>query len=940
MKRALPKIEVDCLGGLRLSLGTQPLSLTSAKAQVLICYLAISGRPHSREELSGLLWSELPEAAARANLRTMLPKLRKALGTHLKVSRDTVALSGYRLDVELFLSKLSHLEGEPDITQLQEAVKLYRGDLLEGVQIEGAPLFDEWLAGQRERFKQLAVGALHALATHHIARQEYTAATDMLSRLLGLEPWREDGHRQLMTMLAVSGQRDAALQQYQRCCQVLDESLGIEPSAETRELYDRILAGQLAACAPAPQSSLPRPLTPVLGRGTELGQLAELLIASDSRLITLHGPGGVGKTRLALAAAAEHLNSFEDGVHFINLAVITNSERVVAAISEVLGVDEGIKTLQAYLHDKHLLLVLDNFEQVIAAAPLVSELLTRCPKIRVLVTSRRVLDVRGERRFAVSPLAVPNLAQFPVTQDLMRYPAVALFCERAQQAKPGFGLTESNAPTIATICVRLDGLPLALELAAARIRALSPQQILERLSDRMKLLSGGSRDLEPRQRTLHNAIAWSYDLLGQEARCLFEQLGVFVGGITLEAAGAVCGNTDTLDILEGITALLDASLLHASEDRFEMLESIREFALTTLTERGGLALARQRHTGYYLALVEHARLTGKEQAVWIERLTVEQDNLRAALRWTLQEGAVNPGLRLAGGLWRYWHMRGHLSEGRMWTEALLGLPGESVSAARADTLNGAGVFAWMQADYECARARLLECLTIRQTLGDTVGIAVTLNNLGVVAYLQEAYAEAQQLYEETLALYREQSDPLRMASTLGNLGIVLYMQDDLERARAINEEVLTCFRSLEDDWSIATTLNNLARVLKRQGDTAQAAALINEGLVLGRQVGAARTLVDLVEKAAGLLVNQMPEVAARLWGAAEAYRERLGAPMEVTSKRGYREDLQRAEKRLNPADFAAAWAKGRRMDFDEAVSLALVATTPGESVLYSRSQSQ
>lgn len=936
MKRALPKIEVECLGGLRLSLGTQPLSLSSAKAQVLICYLAISGRPHSREELSGLLWSELPEAAARANLRTMLPKLRKVLGTHLEVSRDRVALSGYRLDVALFLNKLSHLEGEPDMTQLQEAVRLYRGDLLEGVHIEGAPLFDEWLAGQRERFKQLAVGALHALATHHIERQEYTAATDMLSRLLGLEPWREDGHRQLMTMLVLSGQRDAALQQYQRCCQVLDEALGIQPSAETTELYDRILSGQLAACQSVTPSSLPRPLTPVLGRGTELAQLAGLLSTPDSRLITLHGPGGVGKTRLALATAAEQLHTFRDGVHFVNLAVITNPERVIAAITESFGIDEGFASLRAYLRDKHLLLVLDNVEQVVAAAPDVSTLLGHCPKLKVLVTSRRALDVRGERRFAVAPLAVPNLVRLPDTDELMAYPAVALFCERAQVARSGFVLSEANAPAVATICVRLDGLPLALELAAARLRVLSPQQILERLSNRMRLLSGGARDLEPRQRTLHNAIAWSYSLLGVEERYLFEQLGVFIGGITLEAAEAVCGSnhSETFDVLEGISALLDASLLHTSEDHFEMLETIREFALVALTERGSLAVTRRRHACYYLSLVESASFTGKEQAIWLERLTSEQDNLRTALRWTIEQGEVSMGLRLAGGLWRYWHIRGHISEGQMWTETLLEMPGEQVSAARADTLNGAGVFAWMRADYQQARMRLLECRSIRQTLHDTVGVAVTLNNLGVVAYLQEAYAEAQRLYEETLTLYQKQDDPIRRASTLGNLGLVLYMQDELERARAINEEVLSLFRKLGDDWSVATTLNNLARVLKRQGESVKAAALLNEGLVLGQQVGAPRTLVDLVEKVAGLLVNQVPESAAQLWGAAEAYRERLGAPMEVISRRGYTEDLQCLKVRLNPAVFLAAWTEGRNMDFDEAVSLALLAVTPDKPVCH------
>lgn len=368
------KMKLDCLGGLRLTLNGKPLALPSLKARLLLCYLAVSGRPHTREALAGLLWSEMSEEAARANLRTMLPKLRQALGSYVTIGRDTVAFDragAYRLDVELFLNNLTGLAGDADIPRLREAVDLYRGDFLADVHPEGAPLFEEWLLGQRERLKGLAVGALHVLAAHHTERQEWVAATDYLGRLLALEPWREDSHRQLMTMLALSGQRDAALAQFGACRRTLREELGLEPSAETVKLYEKISSGSLGAQPPLiPRPRLPAPLTPLLGRADELAQLGERLKRSGQRLITLHGPGGVGKTRLALAVASELADSFGDGVHFASLAAVTDPERVLATVAESLSLTDrgldGLGGLEESLRHKHLLLVLDELTETFA----------------------------------------------------------------------------------------------------------------------------------------------------------------------------------------------------------------------------------------------------------------------------------------------------------------------------------------------------------------------------------------------------------------------------------------------------------------------------------------------------------------------------------------------------------------------------------------------
>lgn len=654
-------------------------------------------------------------------------------------------------------------------------------------------------------------------------------------------------------------------------------------------------------------------------------------------MLTLRGPGGVGKTRLALAAAAALVDQFADGVHLVSLASITDPGLVWPAVAQSLGLKpqaEALDSLKEHLRHQQLLLVLDNFEQVIPAAPALSELLSSGPGLKLLVTSRRVLNLYGEHSFLVPPLAVPDLARLPALAVLRENPAVALFCERARAVRPSFELSEANASTVATICVRLDGLPLALELAAARIRVLEPGALLTRLSRSLELLTSGPQDASARQRTLRGAIAWSYNLLSPQEQRLFTALGVFTGGATPAAIAAVCHpdapTESQLDaptesqLLEHLSALLDASLLQQAQGRFSMLETIRAFALEEEATKGTLPQTKARHAGYFLALTRQAQLTGPEQEAWLARLNLERDNLRAALQWALDQGQTEAALASAAALWRYWHMQSHLSEGRAWLEGALALPGAAESLARAEALSGAGVLAWMQSDYQQARRRLLESLAIRQRLGGE-GVAHTLNNLGVVSYLQEAYTEARDEFEESLALYRQQGDTLGAARPLGNLSLVVYLQGDLERARTICEEVLAIFRREGEVWSIVTALNNLARVVKRQGEQAYAAALLEEGLRLGRRIGAGRVLADLLEKTAGLLASDTPLYAARLWGAAEAYRQRIGAPMETVSHRDYQHDLKTARAASCPVSFDAAWTMGQALDFDQAADEALEA---------------
>ncbi len=633
-----------------------------------------------------------------------------------------------------------------------------------------------------------------------------------------------------------------------------------------------------AATHPAPPSNLPAPPTPLIGREREVADAQEALRRGDaSRLLTLVGPAGVGKTRLGLAVAAEILPDVADGVFLVVLAPLTDPTLVAAAIAGALGLHErGGQPLQealvAYLRDKRILLLLDNFEHVVAAAPVLADLLAACPHLRLLVTSRSPVHVRGERVRPVPPLAVPDPASMPPLDTLATIPAVALFVERATAVAPDFALVSENAVAVAAICRRLDGLPLAIELAAARVTLLPPHALLERLEYRLPLLVGGACDLPERQQTLRAAIAWSYDLLHAGEQALFRRLGVFAGGVALAAVEAVCGVGGDLegDALAWLTGLVDKSLLQRAEGpggepRVGMLETLREYARERLVAHGELEATERAHAAYYLALAERAEpeLTGPGQAVWLARLEREHDNLRAALRWSREGGEVEVGLRLAGALWRFWYTRGHISEGRRWLEPLLDDRREAVSTVRARALNGAGNLAWVHGDYARARTAHEKSLTLRRALRDTQGIAMALGNLGLVAkatgdlqpirkIVREAYAaaervfrhfpdrllaQARRLLQESLALWRELGDTWGIALALSNLGLVIQNQGDDGLAEALYTESLALRQQRGDTAGIALSLDNLGNLAYMQGNLARAKTLHEESLTLKREVG-------------------------------------------------------------------------------------------------------
>jgi predicted ATPase/DNA-binding XRE family transcriptional regulator len=736
-----------------------------------------------------------------------------------------------------------------------------------------------------------------------------------------------------------------------------DERASLVASVPARGVGDLAHHNEIAA------STMPASLTPLVGREREVEEIDGLLRAAAVRLLTLTGPGGIGKTRLAVEVAQNAVGDFPDGVSFAPLAPLGDAALVMPTVSQVLGLREagGVRPLEAvrqHLREKRSLLVLDNFEHVVEAAPEVVDLLGSCPNLTVLVTSRASLRVRGEREYSVSPLAVPDPARMPEAEALAETPAAKLFVERARAASPAFELRQANAAAVAAICWRLDGLPLALELAAAQTRFLGPTALLSRLDQALQ--AGGARDLPERQRTMRTTLDWSHGLLSEQERTLFRRLSVFAGGWTLEAAEVVgaadeVGTEDVMVLLGGLVeqSLVVAETTPEGGTRYRMLEPVRQYAMGRLRESGEADEARRRHAGYYLALAERARpkLRGRDEGVWLDRLEAELGNLRAAIGWPLEAGDAEIALRLVAELWWLWYKRGYVSEGRRWLEEALGKSASPIPA-RAEALNGAGALARIQADYEQAQKWLEESLTLRRELGDKKGTADTLINLGTVAFDRGDYPRSAALDDESLSLSRELGDTWGIALALNNLGVTVRAQGDLAEAASLGEESLGLFRELEDRAGIATVLSNLGEVAEEEGEYGKAAAFYQESLDLYQELGEKRGIAlltgrlgriariqadygraaalydeslllhrelgdrlgisqDLEGMAAVRAACGQPEPAVRLWAAAEALREAIGAPPKDVERARYEPLVANAREALGEEAFANVWAEGR-----------------------------
>jgi predicted ATPase/class 3 adenylate cyclase/DNA-binding CsgD family transcriptional regulator len=649
-------------------------------------------------------------------------------------------------------------------------------------------------------------------------------------------------------------------------------------------------------------NNLPLQPTPFIGREKEVEAVQQLLLSESSRLVTLTGPGGVGKTRLGLQVAANQASHFTDGTWFVSLAPISDPDLVIPAISQTLGLREArdqapLEYLKRSLHKNKTLLLLDNFEQVVNAALSVADLLADCPRLKVLVTSREGLHVRAEREFPVPALALPDSKHLPDLGALSQYEAVALFLERAQAVKPDFQMTNANAGAVADICIRLDGLPLAIELAAARLKLLPPQALLKRLSHRLLVLTGGSRDLPSRQHTLRNTIQWSYDLLTEREQRLFRWLSIFVGGCMLEAAAAVCSAPGSLgmDILEGVTSLLDKSLLQQTElegeePRLLLLETLREYGLEVLETQGEREAAHQAHTTYYLALAEQAKpkLEGAEQGIWLERLEREHDNLRAVLEWALEQGTDEQeskrraiALRLSAALEPFWEMRGYHSEARTYLERVLtSSEGESASL-RANVLPAAAHAAYLVGDYERAEVLAQHGLALSRELNDTHGVARCLSVLVELAWAVGESAEAIALSEKLVQLLRHIGGPGEVAEALYNFGIDVSTYGEFAQGQALFQEALELARTAGNELLVGMTLIQIATFLfwGNRGDGATIRQRLQEGQALVTRVGHPPGVVRATYLAAVLAWSEGEPARA-----AELARETLALARKIDSR--------------------------------------------------------
>ena len=955
--------------------------LDAQKPRALLAILLLrANAPVPRDRLIEELWDGRAPASSAKVLQTYVSQLRRALGPD--VIRTVSSSYELRADVGSFdLLRFEQLLGTARVADpaaanamLREALSLWRGPPL--AEFAYAP----WALPEIARLEELRVEALQERIETDLALGADAELVSELELLVGQHPLRERLRAQLMLSLYRSGRQADALAAYRDARRSLVETLGIEPTLALRQLersildqdraLDRVTAEPSADGAAQSEPSPESRSSSFVGRTRELGEIRALLSREDVRLLTLTGAAGSGKTRLAL----EVISGFEGtatGAVLVELGRIADAGLVARTIADELGVTVGSghsarEALLEYLRDRQTLLLLDNFEHVLAAAPLSRELLAGAPGVKLLVTSRAPLGVPEERVYPVSALALPDRSQRPSLAELGGIEAIRLFVDRARAARPDFELSETNAGSVIELCTRLDGLPLALELAAARCNLLSPRALLERLGSRLDLLRAepGSGFAE-RQWTLRGAIEWSYDLLQPAEQQLFTSLAVFVGGFTLAAAEHVAEQPD-VDILEGVESLFRNNLLSSErargdEPRLGMLETIREFALERLVARGDDEAVRRLHATFYLVLAEEAEraLLGPRQREWLERLDSERDNIRAALDWALEAGEAEVGLRIGSALWRYWQLRNHEVEARERLEELLAL-GSGSPSTRATAQTMIGSLSFVLGDFETARRVLEESLPVHRRVGDARMISNTLGLLSVtcrdtesaLALSQEGLEVARtgdDLYQEGHALWhvgvalaavgelddaeRVLEEAVSFAASHGNLRSVgswqktlaglAIIRGDQARARRLFEESLAIHRDLDDAWGVSHSLSNLSFLALEAGDADTARTLLSEALAIERESGHQPRLANALEMAARLAAaDGQPALAIRLHARAALLRERVrGLTFEV----GWPHptpNLDDLRSRVGEETFEDEWMRGRAMTLLEAIDQA------------------
>jgi predicted ATPase/DNA-binding SARP family transcriptional activator/DNA-binding CsgD family transcriptional regulator len=991
-------LRVKLLGGFSVSVGDRVVKqdewrLKKASALVKLLALAPGHRLH-REQIMDLLWPDSGTKAASNSLRKTLHVARGALdpeagSRYLAREEDSLVLcpsDDLWVDIDAFERASATAHRSRDPAAYRAALELYAGELLPENR------YEVWAEEKRGELRRLYLDSVVGLARSYEERDDLGGSVETFQAAVTEEPTLEEAHAGLMRLYALLGRGGQALSQYQRLRDILSGQLAAEPSSATRSLYEDLVAGRFSATSArhvfalegdtpdAARHNLSTSRSSFVGRGQELIEIERAL--AMTRLLTLTGSGGSGKTRLALEVARALVGIYPDGVWLVELAPLSDPDLVPQAIAQVLYVRTfpGQKVTDALvdtLRTRNVLLVLDNCEHLVgAAARVVDALLSACPRVRIFATSREALGVEGEVLWRVPALSLVDPRRPFTVEELEGSEAARLFADRAGQRRQGFVLAPNNAQAVAEICARAEGIPLAIELAAARADTLSLEQISARLADSLGLLTGGARTAPPRQRTLRGTLDWSYGLLSESEKLVFSRLSAFAGGWTLEAAEAVVAGDgiEVHAVADLLAGLVDKSLVVAETDRDEgmrygMLELVRQHALEKLEDSGEAQVIGHRHAEYFLALSEEAEPAlfreGEEEAEWLARLDAERDNLREALSSTNEREDADLGLRFAGALWRFWVARGYFDEARSWLEQGLAREGWASATVRAHALEALGSVAirqvdldlaeaaateglelvdeaeiegslvasfWImlgerarfRGDYERARELYERSLALSREAGDRSGVAIALISLACIWAEEEEYEQADKLFEESLALGRELGKTGLISSNLINLGTAKLFEGDVEQCETLSKEAVALNRERGHRDSLPWALDNLGWAALSRGDFERARDQFEECLVLCRELNnrllAAASLEGLA-CAAG--TRGEDERSARLFGAADALREAVGFPRDSGDLALQEPHLSSVHSRLDEKSWEAAFAEGRAMDFDRSVRYAL-----------------
>ena len=953
-------LEVHFLGTFEVKDKQQSIQIASRPAQSLFAYLILNARvAHRREKLAGILWPDSLEETARDNLRHALWRLRKALPSRPKTEyllADDLSIS-FNPSAEYWFdaAELEKLSEQASADELMAVLSQYQGELLPG-------FYDEWIVLNREH--------LYSVFEHRTARlmsllQEEKRWLDILDwgeRWIKLGQKPEPAYRALMSAHAAKGDMSKVAATYERCVKSLKE-FGIEPSAQTRALYQKLKSGkenlEMKTTVPAkekhkeaPKTNLPVPITSFIGREKEVEEIIKLL--GKNRLVTLTGAGGMGKTRLAIQSANKLVGKFRDGVWWIELVALNDASLVPQAVAKAVDVREIpnqplMETLAENLGAKQILLVMDNCEHLISAcAQLADRLLSECKNLKILATSREALDILGETVWHAPSLSLPDTPEALGIKSLSKYESLRLFTERAEVLQPQFRLTEQNAQAIVQICHRLSGMPLAIELAAARIKMMTVEEIASRLHDRFSLLTSGNRTALPRQQTLRAAIDWSHDLLTEPERILFRRLSIFAGGFKLDATEAVCGfrELEQSEVLDLLGRLVDKSLVDVETDsvlnetRYRLLETIREYARKKLEEAGEIEDAIERHLQFFatFASVAGEGIKSFEQIAWFQRLDREVDNLRAAMNWPVKKDLSRLSMQknqylIVGSLDMFWESRYR----REITETLKKIleldDSNEPTKEKAKALATGGFVLWSLNELSDAHVYLEESIEIADQLGDQWTLALSLGFLGWTFDSLGEYATAKIYLERSVAIARSLGEDGKYIAgqSLAFLGDIPYWQGNLPEARKLYEESISFVREIDNRNTLTYPLRRLGYITLLEADFVHAAELFGESLEINRQLGHMLGITACLAGFAAMnLARGKREKSAILCGSVENLLERFGGPFFFADTVEYKRCVTQLNATFDQKALSAAWSKGRIMTLEHAIEFALKEAKPSK----------